>query len=246
MTASLQLVEGIKAHLRKEKITYGELAARLGVSVPTVKRDLSRSNFPLQRLDRICEVLDLTVADLLHPSEPDALTMLSDAQEQALVADPRLLLVTYLILNEWKVDQIVDAFRIDANQLVSLLLKLDQLRIVDYRPPARVRKLTARNFTWRREGPVNRYFIGRVVPEFFDARFDVPGDELRFMGGMLSQASLVRFQASLLRLAGEFERLAQQDARLPLERRTGCSSILSLRSWEFSEFARLRRVRKAR
>ena len=56
--------------------------------------------------------------------------------------------------------------------------------------------------------------------------------------------SLMRFQASLLRLAAEFEQLARQDARLPLEKRGGCSAVLALRSWEFSEFGKLRRSRR--
>lgn len=244
MSASQQLVQGIKSHLRKEGITYRELAARIGVSVPTIKRDLSRNNFPLRRLDQICATLEIAVGDLLSPPGTDALTMLSEAQEQALVADPRLLLTTYLILNDWKFEQIIDAFRIETNQLVSLLLKLDQLGIIDYRPPRRVRKLTARNFAWRSNGDVHRFFVNRVVPEFFDAAFDVPGDEFRFMGATLSPVSLMRFQASLLRLAAEFEQLARQDARLPLEKRSGCSAVLALRSWEFSEFGKLRRSRR--
>jgi hypothetical protein len=49
-------------------------------------------------------------------------------------------------------------------------------------------------------------------------------------------------KASLERLAGEFEELGHGDARLPLAQRDGCSAILAVRSWEFSEVARLRRV----
>jgi len=62
----------------------------------------------------------------------------------------------------------------------------------------------------------------------------------------LSPASLNQFGASLERLAAEFEELARHDARLPLERRNGCSAILAVRSWEFSEFTRLRRGSGAR
>jgi hypothetical protein len=49
-------------------------------------------------------------------------------------------------------------------------------------------------------------------------------DELHFIGGTLSAASMAR-----------------QDCRLPLEVRDGCSALLALRRWEFSEFTRLRR-----
>jgi hypothetical protein len=33
----------------------------------------------------------------------------------------------------------------EENELINILLRLDQLRIIEYRPPHRVRKLTARN-----------------------------------------------------------------------------------------------------
>jgi hypothetical protein len=69
---------------------------------------------------------------------------------------------------------------------------------------------------------------------------------MRFVGGTLSAASMLRFQASLRRVAGEFERLAHQDSRLPLDERDGCSAILAFRRWEFSAFAKLRRVPRAR
>ena len=59
---------------------------------------------------------------------------------------------------------------------------------------------------------------------------------------MLSEESLQRFKSGIERLAAEFEQFALDDAKLPLESRDGCSAILALRSWEFSEFTRLRRV----
>ena len=155
------------------------------------------------------------------------------------------LVVTYLIVNDWKFDEIVAAFRLDENELISLLLKLDELRIVDFQPPKRMRKLTARNFSWRKDGAVQEYFLRRVIPEFFNARFDSQGDEFRFVGGLLSSSSMLRLQASIRRFADEYEQLAHQDARLPLEERHGWSAILALRLWEYSEFSKLRRDKPA-
>jgi hypothetical protein len=57
---------------------------------------------------------------------------------------------------------------------------------------------------------------------------------------------LSQFKASLERLAVEFEELARGDTRLPLAERDGCSAILAVRSWEFSEFTRLRRSTASR
>ena len=242
MSATAVIVRGVKARLRANGMSYRELAEQVGVSEPTIKRDLSRGKFSLERLDKICEVLGAEVSDLLQPAEPAALTELSMEQEQALVANPKLLLVTYLVVNDWKFSEIIATFRLDENELVNILLKMDRLRIVDFRPPTRMRKLTARNFSWRKDGPVHAYFIRNVIPEFFNARFDGPGDEFRFMAGTLTPASVLRLQSSIQRVVAEFEQLTHQDTRLPLERRDGCTVILATRSWEFSEFSKLRRA----
>lgn len=203
---------------------------------------MSRGNFSLRRLDQICSVMELTLAELIQPPEDLALvTQLSEAQEIALANQPKILVVTYLIVNDWKFQDIVSAFQMDENELIDILPRLDRLKIIDYRPPHRVRKLTSRNFSWRTDGPVHKFFLTRFVPEYFQAAFGGPGDAFRFVGGTLSPESLARFAVSLERLASGFEALARHDARLPLERRNGCSAILAVRSWEFSEFTRLRR-----
>ena len=243
MDASRQLVQALRGTLRQRGMTYRELAEALGLSEPTIKRDFSRGDFPLRRLDRICEVLELSLHDLVQGvgAAGSALTQLSEQQERALVRDPRLVLVTYLLVNDWKLGEISASFSLDENALVSLLLRLDALKIVNYRPPNRVKKLTARNFSWRRDGPVQEFFLTRVAPEFLRGRFDEPTDEMRFIGGTLSAASLARLKLSMAQLVEEFEELARQDSRLPLEVRDGCSALLALRKWEFSEFTRLRR-----
>jgi transcriptional regulator with XRE-family HTH domain len=247
MSNSKALVDNLKRRLRADKITYRELARRLRLSEPTVKRDLSRGTFSLARLDRMCEVLGVTLGDLLQPpGDFVPLTQLSSEQEQALVTQPKLLLVTYLVVNDWKFQEIVATFQVSENELVSMLLKLERLGIAEFRPPHRMRKLTARNFTWRKDGPVHKFFLERVVPEFFTGRFDGANDELRFIGGTLSAETLRQFKAGIERLANDFEQLARSDARLPLEERNGCSAILAVRHWEFSEFTRLRRMPKKR
>lgn len=242
MSVTSSLLQGIKAALRTRKLRYRELARLIGVSEPTVKRDLSRGNFSLHRLEQICSALELTLEDLMSaPEGLDLVTQLSEAQEVALAGNPKILVVTYLLVNDWSFHDIVSAFQIDENNLIDILLRLDRLKILEYRPPHRVRKLTARNFSWRKDGPVHKFFVTRFVPEYFQSAFDGSGDAFRFVGGTLSPDSLAHFKRSLERLAGEFEELARHDARLPLERRSGCSAVLAVRSWEFSEFTRLRR-----
>jgi len=237
------MVQSIRAHLRSNGMTYRELAKALGVSEPTIKRNLGRGEFSLRRLDEICDVLDVSIADLVHGHHPASsqLSRLSEQQERALVRDRRLLLLTYLLVNDWTLAEITSTFAFSENDLVNLLLRLDALGIVDYRPPKRVRKLTARNFTWRTDGPVHAFFLERVVPEFLGGAFDADGDALHFVGATLSAVSRLRFRAAMGKLVEDFEAMARQDARLPLAARDGCSALLAFRGWEPSDFTRLRR-----
>jgi transcriptional regulator with XRE-family HTH domain len=244
MANSKTLIKNLKQRLREDGMTYRELAKKLNLSEPTVKRDLSRGGFSLERLDRICEVLKVSLEELVQPQATAALTELSAEQERTLVSKPKLLLVAYLTANDWKFQEIVATFQISESELIDILLKLEKLGITEFRPPNRLRKLTARNFSWRKDGPVHEFFQKRVVPEFFGGGFDGKGDELRFIGGLLSVDSLVRFKAGIDRLAAEFEELARNDAKRPLAERDSCSAIFAMRAWEFSEFAKFRRQRK--
>jgi transcriptional regulator with XRE-family HTH domain len=237
------IVDAIKRRLKAQGMTYQVLAKKLGLSEPTIKRDLTRGDFTLKRLDEICDILGVSVADLANDESARAprITRFTDAQERALTADPRLVLLTYLLVNRWSPDDIMSAVDLDENAFVSAMLALDAIGIVKFRPPRGVQPLTARNFTWRKDGPMHDYFLQRVVPDYFRAAFDGAGDDFGFVAGSLSQSSRARLKSSLGRVAAEFEDLARQDARLPVAERHGCAAILSLRDWRFSEFARYRR-----
>jgi len=118
-----------------------------------------------------------------------------------------------LVTNDWKFSKIVTAFDLNPNDLVNALPEVDKLRIIDFRPPTGIKKLASRNFRWRKDWPVQEYFLRRVVSVLFAGQFDDTGDELRFVGASLSAASMLRLPAGVRKLTGEFEHLAQQDAR---------------------------------
>lgn len=244
MAGSRILIDAIRALLRARGLTYRDLAGLLGVSEPTIKRDLGRGNFSLSRLDRICEVLGVGLDELLehggqHERQP--ITRLSAEQEAALVDDPQLLLTCYLIVNHWRFDEIMQSFQVDENALVSLLLRLDALGLVDYRPPHGFRKLTARNFSWRREGQAHRFFMDNVMPEFFDDPFDGSGDAFHFLSARLPPGARGAFAQRIKRLVEEFELAARSHERPSGEDRQGCSMLVAFRDWEFSAFTRWRR-----
>jgi transcriptional regulator with XRE-family HTH domain len=237
------LVSELKRYLKAQGITYAELAKGLELSESSVKRLFARQAFSLHRLEQICNLVGLEISDLveLMNEQREFLTELTPEQEDALLADPKLLLMMYLLINGWPLPAITASFEIDEHEAERLLIRLHRAKIIELLPFNRVKLLTARNFTWRRNGPVQRFFEQQVQREFLAAPFTGAGEQFRFVGGLLSRTALAQLQQSIDRLAREFDELAHRDATLPLGERRSCGAVFAIRPWEFSMFAALRR-----
>ncbi|HEX5047925.1 MAG TPA: XRE family transcriptional regulator, partial [Gammaproteobacteria bacterium] len=164
--------------------------------------------------------------------------------EEALLADTKLLLMTYLLINAWPLREIVAAFAIEMDEAERLLVRLHRAKIIELMPFNRVKLLTARNFRWRKNGPVQKFFETQVQRDFLSGPFTGAGAELQFVGGMLSPTGFKEMQQSIERIAREFDELARRDSALPLADRHACGAVFAIRPWEFSQFAALRRPGK--
>lgn len=238
-----RLVNQLKRYLRGQGVTYARIAEHLGISESSVKRMFSRQSFSLSRLEQICNIVGIEISDLveLMNEQRDYLTELTPEQEQTLVENPKLLLMTYLLINGWELEQIIANYEIDAAEAARLLIRLHRAKIIELLPLNRVKLLTARNFTWRKNGPIQRLFADQVQKEFLDSTFSGDSERLRFVGGMLSKTGLLHMQQAIDRVAREFDELSRRDSSLPLSERFGCSAVFAIRPWAFSMFAELRR-----
>jgi transcriptional regulator with XRE-family HTH domain len=237
------LVGELKRYLKAQGVTYAQVAARVGLSESSVKRLFASQTFTLQRLEEICNAVGLEIADLveLMNERREFLTELTPEQEETLLGDTKLLLMTYLLINGWSLPEIVASFTIDMPEAERLLVRLHRAKIIELLPFNRVKLLTARNFKWRKNGPVQKFFETQVQRDFLSGPFTGAGAELQFVGGMLSLTGFKEMQQSIERIAREFDELARRDAVLPLEDRHACGAVFAIRPWEFSQFAALRR-----
>ena len=247
MAVSVDLIDALKRCLRAQELTYRELAARIRMSEAAVKRMFSRRAMSLQRLEQICEVLDVGLAELSAEASRGrkAMAQLSEAQEQALVDDPRLLMALFLTLNRWREDDVMGHFGFTTAQWTGLLVKLDRLGIIELMPGNRGRALTARNFRWRADGPMERYFRHTLLTDYFADPFDGEQDALLLLSGSLSIDGVKQLRQRLEEVAREFDALLARDATLPAEDRVGVSLVLAQKPWLLQLFNPYRRSRGA-
>jgi len=242
MAQRTQVIAGLKAVLKERGLTYADVAKALGLSVASVKRLFSTGAFTLDRVDRICELAGMELSELLERAHEltRPTNKLSVAQEREIVADPKLFLVTWLVLNRTQFDEIVKDYRFSERELLRHLIKLDRLKIIELQPGNKVRVLVSRHFAWRAGGPVQAYIHQRLLKEFLAAHFVDAHDEFAFHGGSVTQNALAQLKRVLQNASRECAEIVDRD-RTAIAPRSGAAFLLALRPWQYSGFMQLHR-----
>jgi AcrR family transcriptional regulator len=237
------LVDELKLALKESGTTYADVAERLGLSEASVKRLFSSGGFTLERFEAACHCVGLEIDDLVEriARRKSLVTQLTVEQEEELMADPKLFLMTYLMFNRWSIQDVLRVYDITPRELDRLLTRLDQIGVIELRPGRRIRYRLTRSFSWRPDGPVQRFVERAILPEFFKSKFDEDCAEFRFFAAAITPASAEQLRRSIMRLVREFNELAEHDTSLPMEQRRGTAGVLALRPMHFSGFARFKR-----
>jgi hypothetical protein len=243
MSESARLIETLKRQLRAQRLTYRDVAQALRLSEPSVKRLFATGRFTINRLEQVCGLVGITLAELMQESASavPALRMLDASHEAHLVSDERLMLVTVCVLNHWTPDEIVRTYRITRTECLTLLLTLDRMGLIALLPGDRIRLLVARDFDWIPGGPIRQYFLRHGLDDFLEGGFACNGETLEFAQGMLTGAAREELATELRRLRSRFAALHDESANAALAHRQGTGLLIGLREWEPRMFERLRR-----
>ena len=243
MSTTHDLVTALKLELKAAHMTYADLALALGMAESSVKRMLAKGDMSLSRIDAICHALKLDFADLARrvaDAQP-LLCEMTQAQESAVVADKKLLLVAICVLSQWTPEQIIARYRLTEVECVTYLAQLDRIGIIELRPLNRYRLKLAKTFRWRPHGPVMNYFREHALLNYFSGGFDGAGEGLLLVHGSVSRTLAPMFMERLQRVAQDFAQQHQTDQKLAATDREGYTLVLAMRSWEFEAFSALRR-----
>ena len=244
MAQTTQLIAALKKVLKAHGQTYADVACYLGLSEASVKRLFSEKSFSLQRLDQVCQMINIEISDLvqmLNQGGKAPISELSLEQEQEIVGDLELLLITVCVLNRWTLEEMTNYFAMPEVRCIKHLARLDRLKMIEVLPKNRVKLLVSPNFKWRENGPIQQFFLQRLQSDFFSSRFDQEQEQLIVINGMLTASSFSVFQRKMERLAREFDELSADDAALPFDERGGTTVVLAMRPWRYGLFKPFRK-----
>ncbi|MEM7194619.1 MAG: helix-turn-helix transcriptional regulator [Pseudomonadota bacterium] len=238
MATTRDLLKFLQNQLRKQKKTYADIARELGLSESSIKRSFSKGDMTLSRLQQICEVIGLDLADLATEAVEARrnLTKLTEEQEQTIIEEPKFLLFAYLVTMGWTVEEILDKYLFEPAEATRMLVKLDKMKLIELLPENRLRLRIARDFNWRENGPISRYFEQQVQREFFKADF-TKGRSLKLaVNGYISQTSMSALHKRMESLHREFSDLTLRDGQLRKDKLLPVTMVTAVRPWVFSTF----------
>ena len=243
MSTSADLVAAVKTELKAAQMTYADLALALGMAESSVKRMLSKGDMPLSRIDEICRALKMDFAELakrVADMQP-MLKGLTEAQEKAVVADKKLLLVAICVLSQWTLEQITTSYRLSVADCIKALAQLDRIGIIELKPLNRYRLKLAKTFKWRPHGAMMNYFRENALLDYYSGGFSGEGECLQLVHGSISRGLAPSFVERIQRVAQDFAQQHQADQKLNPKELGGYTLVLGMRSWEFEAFSAMRR-----
>ena len=236
MSQTTPLISTLKRLLKKNGKTYADVASCVELSEASVKRLFSEQNISLQRLDSICNLLDIEISDLVRQMEAEhhhAISELSYEQEKEIARDLDLMVITVYVLNRLSLKDILSRSKFTETECIRHLAHLDRLHIIELQAGNRIKLLVAANFKWLDNGPIMKLFCAKIEAEFFRNSFTDKSEKMVVLNGMLSDSSNALFQRKIAQLATDFDTLSKDDASLPMSKRTGYTFLLGLRGWNY-------------
>lgn len=235
------LIATLKRELKAQGRTYVDVAEVLELSEASVKRLFADKNFTLQRIELICDMLDLELSELVQRMSKNQrqLIQLTREQEKEIASDLILLLITVSVISGMSYQEILNNYNIPEPECIQKLAKLDRLKIIELLPNNRVKLLVAPNFHWLPNGPIQQFFQEKVEQDFFSSRFDKANEKLIVTNAILTDSSNARLQKKMQRLAAEFNELMQEDQAAPAEQKSGTTMVVAIRQWQYSLFKKI-------
>jgi len=243
MSQIAQISTTLKKLLRQQNVTYKEIAQHLSMSEANIKRIFSTRSFSLDRLEEICNIINISLSDLflIAEKQQDQLTQLTVEQEKELVSDTKLFLVAVCVRDAWPFKEIIRHYQLTEHECIRLLAKLDKLKMIQLLPNNEYKLLIAQDFRWIPDGPLEQYMASEVISQFMASGFNDEHSFRFYLRGTYSPSSIEIIQRKLNQLTKEAALLNQEDAKLSLDSRKHIGLLVAMRPWELSRFAQLRK-----
>ena len=169
-----RIMDTLKHALKNNGKTYKDLGKQLDLSESSVKRLFSTKKITMERVEEICDFVNISIFDLIHLTESRRAAVTRKTtleQENILASDDDLFMVFYLLLSRWSAEDIMEHFSFDQVIIQRFLLQLDKAGLLELYPGNKVKMLIRKSVQWIPDGPIETTYKAKILDEFLDYDF---------------------------------------------------------------------------
>ena len=238
-----RIMNTLKIALKNNGKTYKDVGSTLNLSESSVKRLFSTNKITLERIEEICDVIDISIFDLMQLAENSSASITRKTtleQENILASDDDLFMVFYLLVSRWSVEDIMNHYGFENKAMQAHLIKLDKAKLLELHPNNKVKMLIRKSIKWVPNGPIETIYKQNITDQFLDYDFGRKEGNFEFRTWELSPSTTETLMKKLISLAKEIEEMAKLDENLPKTKIEGMGMLLAIRPWTIAEYSQYR------
>ncbi len=227
-----QALQIVKNKAKSLGLTQNELARKLGVSLPTIKRWYGGGTITLESLKKLVNEVGLSLTEVFSSLEESASETFryTEEQEHFFSDHPDYLAYFDNILRGFTALQIQKKFHLSERKSVQYLGKLDKLKLIEWLPKNKIRLLVRGEPVWKTGGPLALKLRTDIFKSFVEK--EKRSDSHFFLHDYLEE-DREEIQRRLQHIV-EFAKRASSRAKFRPTESTPCGLYLSLQNFRWN------------
>lgn len=217
---SERVLEIIKKELKSKKMRYEELAERLGMSLSGLKKSLSSKDLSLARLQSICDVLGVSLVQVLTLADDSKVqdVYLTGEQETLLLKNPEIFhLYWKLRFDGMPLHQYIQKAQESREAVRARVRSLEKVGLVRINPKGDLEFSDKGMIRWNNYGPLVKHLNRKWSSELIESILEKedPSLVLNLALLQLSEESYAELKRELREVVDRYSTRSRQDRMLP-------------------------------
>jgi len=170
---SERVKNALKEIIRAKGFRYDDAAKALKVSLPTMRRWMSKGDLTLSQLSEFAQWLDLDLFELLDIAKRGTKksAQFTDEQEKFFAGNPKAIIIFRMLARGASLDEIEKHLGLTSVQLQKQLLTLEKNDLINFYRNKTAKVRTVGPYQWKKDGPLEKAYLQKIVKATADQVF---------------------------------------------------------------------------
>jgi len=244
-----KILDSLKLIMKEKDLPLASIAKTMEISEATLKRGLSTGQLSLERLEKICSILEVNLNQILQNNQTasqksktppnshvrEEFFELNEEQESFFVKNPECLTYFYALHFHNDLDRLKKDFALTDIECDRFLDTLAEYHLISFDEQGNIEIPFNGEIVWIEGGLLEQTFYPEAQSEFLDHNFSEKDEHFYFQAMELSPKTSQKFFNDLQKLIHKYESLSAVESEANVKF-PEFGVLVALRPWTFSLF----------